>query len=265
MKFLIQNNLMGKKQIDMVVNAVKDFPHQYIGLMPFSSEIICEEPLEGIDYIPYGSTLLTTLGYEKYKWSGLYFDLDNFSYRKALKYRSDMLNNGFVIPIEDAITFLSGRPNDENWFVRPNLDLKQFSGIVLPAGECVSWFKDAMECDSSGSYKIHEGTMIVVAEPQVIQAEWRWFVVGGKVVSGSMYRCHQQPRQERSLEEDIIFEAQEKADEWLPHPCCVMDLALVNNKLKVIEFNSINSSGFYDHDVVKIFKELYNYSVSHLH
>jgi len=47
------------------------------------------------------------------------------------------------------------------------------------------------------------------------------------------------------------------ADKWLPNRNVVMDLALVDNELKVIEFNCINCSGFYNHDVRKIFDALY--------
>ena len=40
-----------------------------------------------------------------------------------------------------------------------------------------------------------------------------------------------------------------------------MDLALVKEGLKVIEFNCINASGFYDHDVKAIMTSLYEYSI----
>ena len=251
---------MNELQLLDIKSAVANLPHQFVGLIPFTREIASDSPIGGNDYIPYGSTLLTTIGFELYSWKGLYFDLENFNYQKALKNRVDMLNTDMVLSIEEAIEFMIGRPASEEWFVRPSLDLKQFSGIVIAARECADWFKDAMECDSSGSYKIDKGTVVVVSKPKVIQAEWRWFVVGGKVISGSMYRCRGQLRKERAFEKDLFEEAQAKANEWLPNPCCAMDLALVNNELKIIEFNCINSSGFYDHDVGAIFEKLYKYS-----
>lgn len=262
MKYLIQHNLMNEDQLLEVKSAVANIPHQFVGLIPFTREITSDFPIEGDEYIPYGSTLLTTLGFDLYSWKGLYFDLNNFDYQKALSNRNDMLNTDMVLPIEEVIEFLTERPASEDWFVRPSLDLKQFSGTVIAARECIDWLKDAMECDSSGSYKINKGTMVVVSKPKVIQAEWRWFVVGGKVVTGSMYRCRGQLRKERAVEKDLFEEAQDKANGWLPNSCCVMDLALVNNELKVIEFNCINSSGFYDHDIELTFKSLYYYSIS---
>ncbi len=40
---------------------------------------------------------------------------------------------------------------------------------------------------------------------------------------------------------------------------CVMDLALTNEGLKVVEFNCLNASGFYYHDVRAIVKEVNAY------
>jgi hypothetical protein len=116
-----------------------------------------------------------------------------------------------------------------------------------------------MECQTSGTYKLEPETKVVLCEPKNIQAEFRWFVVDGKVVSGSMYRCRNQLIKQRMTEPEEFDEAQKMADKWLPAPCCVMDLALVDDELKVIEFNCINSSGFYDNDVVAIFKTLWEY------
>lgn len=107
--------------------------------------------------------------------------------------------------------------------------------------------------------KIDEDLMIILAAPKKIQAEWRWFIVDGKIVDGSMYRAHGQMRQSHEKDPMLVREAQQFADIWLPSPCCVMDLALVDDEMKVIEFNCINSSGFYKHDVDLIFKKLWEY------
>lgn len=261
MKFVIQYNMMGEQQLSKIRSSVERFPHVFVGMIPFSHEMTANEPLEGVDFIPYGSTLMTTVTKEL-GWKGLHFDLSTFNYIASANSRADMLNsdsNDYVFQIMDALTFLKQRPEKEVWFIRPSEDLKQFSGQVIEAKECYDWLLDAMLCESSGSYKLDPWTVVVLAQPKNIQAEWRWFVVGGKVVSGSMYRREGQMFQKRETDEATIREAQQFADGWLPDPCCVMDLALVDNEVKVVEFNCINSSGFYDNDVDAIFKALYDY------
>ena len=250
---------MGEAWLSEVKSAVKLYPHEFVGVIPFSREITSESPITGYDYIPYGSTLLTTLAHEK-EWRGCHFDLNKFNYAEYIKNRDDILNTaGVICSVEYAVRLLKSRPNDELWFVRPSADLKQFSGQVIEAKECADWLEDAMLCESSGSYKLDQNTEIVLAQPQTIQAEWRWFIVGRKVISGSMYRYKGKLVAIPETDINVIQRAQTFADKWLPNPCCVMDLALVDNELKVLEFNCINASGFYKHDVKAIFKSLYEY------
>jgi hypothetical protein len=261
MQFLIQHNLLSIEQLELTRKAVEPYPHQFIGLIPFSREITSDIPIEGTDYIPYGSTLLTFVGSQENKWKGLFFDLEKFNYSAALANRDDMLNSN-VMSLKEAIDQLAQMESTKLVFTRPSEDLKQFTGQVIEAGECHDWFKSMMECESSGSYKLDADTQVVLCDPQNIQAEFRWFVVGGKVVSGSMYRHNNQLRSLRMTEQAEFEEAQKFADKWLPSPCCVMDLALVNGELKVVEMNCINASGFYDNDVNAIFKSLYEYCLT---
>ena len=257
MKFMIQHNLINPDHLLEVQLAVEKYPHEFVGVIPFGHEITSDEPITGLDFIPYGSTLFTTLTYEK-GWKGNYFDLDVFNYRAFLENRDDMLNDN-VMKIEDAVTYLKTVPPETEFFTRPSLDLKQYVGMVENAGELLAWFKDAMEFSGTGCYKIEEGTEIVLCQPKVIQAEWRYFVVDRKIVSGSQYKYEDRLYPQRVVEQDILDEAQTFADLWLPHDNCVMDLALVDDELKVIEFNCLNSSGFYDNNVQDVFTALWKY------
>lgn len=270
MEFIIQHNLMNADALAAVSEAVKPYPHQFVGLIPFSHEITSDAPLVGRDYIPYGSTLLTTLALE-YDWTGLYFDLGTFNYDAARieRYRfdeitgsdsSDMLNcsqDDYILTVDQAINFLENNTKEDQWFIRPSQDLKHFSGQVIERTECIKWLKDAKLCDSSGTYKMDGDMDIVLARPKKIQAEWRYFIVDKKIISGAMYRAHGQRVNLRETDDSVLAEAQSLANGWLPNDTCVMDLALVDSGLKIIEFNCINSSGFYGHDVNAIFRALY--------
>ncbi len=257
MKFAIQHNLMNETQLHDVAKAVKPYPHVFVGLIPFSREITSNEPIEGTKYIPYGSTLLTTLTSDL-GWEGLHFDLNKLNYRNFVANRDDMLND-MVMTVQEAVDYLATQNPSTKWFTRPSQDLKQYSGQVLEAGEIIAWFKSMMTAVGGGSYYMPPETEVVLSTPVEISAEWRWFIVGGKIISGSMYRAHNQLRKLRELDATVIDEAQALADKWLPMDCVVMDTALVDGELKVVEFNTINSSGFYDNDVDAVFKALWEY------
>ena len=242
------------------------FPHEFVGMIPFSREITHSDDtdLSGTDFIPYGSTLLTTQGNKNHNWKGLFFDLAKFNYDEAMKHRDDMLNKDVVFAgeIKDSIAILQQLDSNTKLFMRPSEDLKQFSGTVMTAGDAVEWLETACSCDTSEHAQLKPTTRIIVSPVQDIQAEWRYFIVGGKIVSGSMYRHSGYMKLAEVTDESTIKEAQLFANKWLPAQCCVMDLAMVDNCLKVIEFNCLNSSGFYDHDVAAVFKALYEYCCS---
>jgi hypothetical protein len=257
MKFAIQHNLINNDQLQLVADAIKPYPHIFVGVIPFSREITSEQPLEGIDYIPYGSTLLVNLAADL-GWTGLHFDVSKMNYRNFLANHPHMLNDN-VMSVSDARNMLSGVDRYSKWFTRPSEDLKQYSGVVMEAGEIVPWFTSMMEAGGGGSYYMPPDAEVVVCSPKEISAEWRWFIVGGKIVSGSMYRAHGQLRKLRELDQAVIDEAQALANIWLPCDCVVMDTALVGDEIKVIEFNTINGSGVYDNDVPAIFKAWWEY------
>ena len=257
MKFIVQYNLIQEEQLQKIKKAVEKYPHQYVSMIPFSHDIntLDEKPLVGTDFIPYGSTLMVETA-DNLKWKGVYFDINTFNYQAALDNRDDMLNSG-LYTIRDAVELLKTQSKDKDWFTRPSADLKQFSGRVANTEVCLKYFGDALIGESSEISKLTPETMIVLCEPQNIKAEYRWFVVDKKVVSGSMYRHSNQLFRERITDEKQIAEAQTFADKWLPDDCCVMDLALVGDEVKVIEFNNINGSGLYDNDAGAIFDALW--------
>lgn len=258
MKFLIQHNLINQSSLLEISYAIEKYPHEYIGVLPFSHEITSENGIEGDEFIPYGSTTLTMVANEL-KWKGCHFDMDKFDYYESAKNRDDMLNAEEFLYVEDAISFLEKCPDQQQWFIRPTKDLKQFTGQCMDAKECREWLTDAMLCESSGSYKLERDTMVVLARPKNLQCEWRYFVIDGKVIDGSIYRYRYDLYKQHETDKEVLKEAQRFADKWLPNPCCCMDLVLVDDVVKVIEFNCINSSGFYDHDTKTIFEAWWKY------
>ncbi len=255
MKFLVQDNLINPDHLLEVQLALDTLPHEYIKVLPFSSEIVSDSPLEGTDYIPYGSTRLTEICY-KLGYKGCCFN-ENFNYKSFLENRDDMLNDN-VLKIEDAISFLRNQKADSMWFTRPSNDLKEYCGMVETALRLGDWFEKALECDGSSQAQISAGMNVVLSEPRNIEMEWRYFIVGGEIVSGSLYKYEGRLYKVRELNLGTLTTAREFAGKWLPHQNCVMDLAQVDGEIKVIEFNCINSSGFYDNDVGAIFSTLYS-------
>ncbi len=110
------------------------------------------------------------------------------------------------------------------WHVRPVRNDKTFSGSIVPVAN------------------EHATIAAWTAPPKVIDEEVRVFLVDHRFVQASIYRRNGLDHREQCAAPDI------PAGTWAPFPNCVMDLALVAGRWRIIEFNSIHSSGLYDCD-----------------
>jgi len=256
MTFVIQSNMIREDQLRMIQAGIEGYPHVYVGCLPFSHEITSEQPLVGTQFVPYGSTSLVSAALAL-GWEGVYFDPLRFTYDAALAHRDDMLNAG-VMTVAAAMDEMRAYDVERRWFMRPSADLKYFSGGVQTGREYLAWLESAVESSVSGV--IDPSLLVVLDDVKPIDKEWRWFVVGGRIVSGSLYRLDGRTVRERVSDPTLLSVAQQLANQWLPHENCVMDTCLVNKSMKVVEFNCINGSGFYDHDVSEIMGALWRYA-----
>lgn len=246
----IQTNFIAEDHIRRVWSAAEDAGArvQEIKVIPFSDELGNDVPeLDGV-VIPYGATKLTRLAMER-GWRGLCFDPQTFRVDCWNRHRDDMLNQHVrQMTVRECMAAMVDEPDDSLWFVRPVQDLKHFDGTVTVAKEIRRW----MSSVDSGNFSFDAETEVIVAPPQKIHAEWRFFIVGGRVVDGSSYRVAGMRLSNPVARPELYEQAQTLADVWLPHPTCAMDVAQTDDGLKVIEFNTFNSSGFYAHDIDKI-------------
>lgn len=253
--WVLQINLIDQKQVSEIASAVLRDGAKVIGVnvIPFQDHVDMDELPVTKNVFPYGSTKLSKLVAGDRNWNGICFN-DNFSAIEWNKNRDDMLNAECIIcAVKDVTTIFEGVDESETRFIRPVHDLKVFAGAVTTVREIKNWMKST----DSGNFSFTEDTLVSIAHPQNIEAEWRWFVVNGQVIDGSMYRAFGTRNLLHIDNLRMVSEAQTIADKWLPHPTCVMDLALLDDgSMKVIEFNCINSSGFYDHDIPKIVKAI---------
>ena len=86
---------------------------------------------------------------------------------------------------------------------------------------------------------------VVLATPCEIDGEWRLFVVGGEVVTGSGYRPSADPR----LPPGLVRFAEEAVAAWAPAAVFALDVARADGEGRIVECNCFNWSGVYAADV----------------
>lgn len=239
-EWAIQDNELSFSQTWPLMDVLNEKKIKYtpFGIVPFSEDFPLPE-LSTDKVIPYGSTtLMKRLIKGDHNWKGFFFDEYTFKpsiWREELG-KKFFNEDGVTMSIKDAHRYLA---SNKHYHIRPNSDLKTFCGHVVLGKDFKAW----CERVELGDY-FQEETEIFISKVKYIPCEFRWFIIGGRIVEGSSYGQGIQPF--RYI--DPFTKFQKMADKWLPSECCVMD----TTDSKVLEFNCINCSGFYGHDIANI-------------
>jgi hypothetical protein len=124
-------------------------------------------------------------------------------------------------------------------FVRPDSALKPFAGRVLDAS-AIS--RSALD---HGYYYDDDALPIVVAPARQIQREWRTVVADGQVITGCAYTTERRGAEE-ALPEPVREIAEHVArGDWQPAAIYIVDVAEVDNQLRVLELNPFSGADLY--------------------
>jgi len=139
--------------------------------------------------------------------------------------------------------------NDEVKFIRPTKDTKSFTGKVFTQ---IEW-EDTLEhyLHNFRSEHFNEDTDIQVSSPKNIQKEIRFWVVGGKIITGSQYRIGNQTLYNDVYEPEAQEFAQSMVDIFQLAEAFVIDVCLADGEWKIVECGCINCAGFYKADLQK--------------
>ena len=249
MHWLLQHNLSTDAQRQQFVDALESLKPlgatwSFIKLIPFVGDVEPDDDYTGKKVFALGSTSLIA-GAAKRNWKpGVVFNPETFRYEAWVKGfgKENLLNgDGVVQRFGDPLPFKVGK-----MFARPCEDLKAFNGQVFEAQALMDWQKSIAEGEkSTRALQLTSDTMVVIAQPKFLYREWRFFVVGGKVITGSQYRDAYGRKDDANVDKDVWDYTQKMVDKWQPGDCFVLDIAATDAGLKVIEVNCFNGSGVY--------------------
>ena len=247
MFWVLQKNLFNEVAFDSLQAQLiaQDTPHAVVSLRPFVHEISPDVDVAGPVFV-CGSTGLGTVARAK-GWKPGYFD-ENLDYRLLLEnYGAHLLNADAHTATLREITEVA-----DSIFVRPVGDGKQFAGEVMTRAAFLEWRARVIALDGDSTLTtLTADDLVVTARPKQIHAEYRFYVVDGQVVTGSMYKRGDRVHYSARFDERVQAFAQARADQWQPNRAFCLDVADTPDGLKVIEINAINSSGFYACDMGK--------------
>lgn len=109
------------------------------------------------------------------------------------------------------------------------------------------WRHDLTKIDSWTTVPVDLAVMI--APLKTIWSEYRCIIVDGRYVTGSRYVTGRRVEYSPEVGDRIIDFANARIKEWNPRMALTLDVADTPDGLKIIETNSISSSGFYAIDM----------------
>lgn len=139
----------------------------------------------------------------------------------------------------------------DRFFIRPNSDSKSFTGELNTWDEFCIWRQQIQALGECWGKTVNMNDLVVMAPVQEIAAEYRLFVVDGKVVTGSRYKMGTNVIYDRLVDDDVLKFADKIIRLFSPADAFALDIATTPaGDHKVLEINSLNSAGLYDADTM---------------
>ena len=253
MHWVLQNNIFRESAYDSLIDTLKrlDIPHSEHRIIPFIGEITEPPQLSHNNVICMGSYSMRHYA-AKMGWNPGVFDLEPFDFTKQLEHWGDhMLNADSVVGC-----FGDAETDSELFFIRPILDSKSFSGSVMSREQFYDWKHKVIDIGEDTGSTVDANTMIQIAPLKEIYTEHRFWVVDGRVITGSTYKLGSRVTYHPVLDQHLFDYVNARIAEWMPLRTFCIDIAYTPDGLKVIEINTLNSSGFYAADMQKLVEAL---------
>mgnify|MGYP000441950005 CR=1 FL=1 len=241
MRWVVQQNIFRPQNLQLLVLAL-EAQHVPYTLVTIPRGTTSLEPDVSSDEDVYvcGAMKMKTIADAK-GWKPGSFLNDNFAFDVWQQHLSDELLSGGAVVGRASAFDTAGM---DRFFIRPLVDNKAFDGVVIDDEEFQSWL-ERPPVDGFADMDV------VIAPARAIYREYRLFYVDKTYVTGSLYKVAGHPQASPEVEPDVVDYADSVRDRWTPADSFVVDVCLSDDGYKVVEFNNINSSGFYACDVGK--------------
>lgn len=244
MHWILQNNIFDEQgYAQLVANLVRlSIPYTEHKVIPFIGGIEPDIHPEG-NVICMGSYSLRHLAKARNWYPGV-FDLEPFNFQIQLeKWGDRMLNHdSIVVPFKDAVI-------DGCAFMRPIEDSKVFAGTIFDNEELQQWKTSLLDLkDDYGSTMTGE-TLVQVCPLKTIYAEYRYWIVDGQIITKSQYKIGKRVQYSPNVDSRFDDYVVECIKIWQPLRAFVIDVCDTDHGIKIVEINTLNSSGYYAGDM----------------
>lgn len=281
MHYIVQENVFREQHYDLLFKALDRLGLTYttVRIFPFIDKVVNldvipdadtgnyivdelpdYEPKDKNNVFAFGALKLARIAALK-DWHPASLMNSNHDYEVYSKhYKDNLLNYDSVVTTIGATTGEYGYDywkKDQYKFVRPTQDTKSFTGKVFTRNQWLETVEHNLH--NFRSEQFNENTPIQISTPKNIYKEIRFWVVGGKIITGSVYQDGGKHVLSDVYEESAVEFAQSMVDLFQLADAFVIDVCLTDdNQWKIVECGCINCAGFYKSDLQKTIIALEN-------
>lgn len=263
MHYVLQENVFRESNYDMLKETIKkaQLPFTEVRIFPYVDKVVAIENIPDEPYVVDDLPDFDPGTDEVFVFGAI--KLARIAVKKGWKPGSMMNSNhdfmvykehygGFLLNYDSEIHKLTDKltwEKDEIKFMRPTKDTKSFTGNIFTEHEWVDYVENQLYNYKSEFF--NEDTEIQVSTPKNIYKEIRFWVVGGKVVTGSQYRLGQSTIYDADYDPEAEYFVQNMVDLFELADAFVIDVCLTSKGWKIVECGCINCAGFYKSDLQK--------------
>jgi hypothetical protein len=254
MHWILQDTDFSERGWDTLLTTLGTFgvPHSKHKVTPFIGTLSPEPKIGHDNVICFGSYSMRHAA-KLYGWKPGVFDVGPMDFTIQKSNWGDLMLNADSEVMEFQQVEIS-KPT----FIRPVDDSKFFSGGVFEAEYFDDWQRKVCIASAGMSaISLSPDTLVQVSPVKEIWSEYRFWIVQRRIVTASRYKMGDTVMYSNDVDYRFHWFVSSLLESgWQPAEAYVMDVCETPDGIKIVEINTINSSGFYAADVQKLVFEL---------
>ncbi|WP_338845378.1 ATP-grasp domain-containing protein [Massilia sp. W12] len=249
MHWILQNNLFHETGWQALRDALQrfDLPFSEHKVIPFVGELLPPPQVTHQNVICFGAYSMRHVA-RRFGWNPGVFDLAGYEFdTQRAHWGAHMLNADSQVQAIGEADFFA-----DELFLRPVDDSKGFAGQVMTREAFETWretLRQAGELDPSG---LNLQSLIQLARPKKVYAEFRFWIVKGEIITQSMYKRGSVVQYAPLADQRLHAFVRQMIALWLPLETLVLDVCDTAEGIKIVEINTMNAAGFYAADMQKL-------------
>ena len=239
MHYIIQERLYKEDEWDDLIRGLErlDLPYEIVALKPDSDEIVFTTDRK--DIFCFGALKMARIS-KKYDWNPGCIMTPNHDYKVYSKYYKDNLLNYD----SEILKFGEDFRRNGKFFCRPTLDTKTFTGRAFTMDEWIT-FRDKILKGEVKSTLTKDSDIQVCSIKNFIQKEFRFYIVDGMIITGSLYKEGSNVRYSSIIDEGATDFCSSMLEIYQVAEAFTMDVCLYNDEWKIMECGCLNCAGLY--------------------